>query len=475
QRQRDRPAYTRHRHRAGEMAGERESIRRRRRGDGRYRRRRGALVQPTLSLPPVPAGRQQIWTDAARQPGEAPSDGCGPGGGAAQAGQGLGQPLSGPGIGSAISGSEGLELRPIHKEEQRAYSTLMRRAFGASLPTDEELAVARETTEFDRTLAFFDGAEIVATAGIFTYELTVPGGTLPCGGVTRVSVLSTHRRRGLLTAMMRRQLDDMHERGEPLAALYASEAPIYGRFGYGLATYQAAVEVDRSHAGFAKALTGSGRLAMVDVPTAVGAFTRIWEQARRDQPGMLRLDERWIRSELADLELHREGASPHYRVIYQTDDNPSGFAVYRIKLAWDASGPNGALRLEMLVATSAEAYAALWRHLLDVDLMARVSAEMRPVDEPLRFLLADSRQPKTGHPGAQATSNLPSPLGGRGGGPHNRTVDRETCLSFDRQDPLAAIREEFVVPDGLIYLDGNSLGALPRRTVSRLNQVVAEE
>ena len=271
----------------------------------------------------------------------------------------------------------------------------MRRAFGASLPTDEELAVSREITEFDRTLAFFDGPEIVATAGIFSYEMTVPGGTLPCGGVTRVSVLSTHRRRGLLTAMMRRQLDDMNERGEPLAALYASEAPIYGRFGYGLATYQAAVEVDRSHAGFAKALTGSGRLAMVDVPTAVGAFTRIWEQARRDQPGMLRLDERWIRSELADLELHREGASPHYRVLYQTDDNPSGFAVYRIKLAWDASGPNGALRLEMLVATSPEAYAALWRHLLDVDLMARVSAEMRPVDEPLRFLLADSRQPKT--------------------------------------------------------------------------------
>src|SRR5947199_7275535 len=134
---------------------------------------------------------------------------------------------------------------------------------------------------------------------------------------------------------------------------------------------------------------------MVDVPTAGGAFTRIWEQARRDQPGMLRLDERWIRSELADLELHREGASPHYRVLYQTDDNPSGFAVYRIKLAWDASGPNGVLRLEMLVATSPEAYAALWRHLLDVDLMARVSAEMRPVDEPLRFLLADSRQPKT--------------------------------------------------------------------------------
>jgi predicted acetyltransferase len=271
----------------------------------------------------------------------------------------------------------------------------MRRAFGASLPTDEELAAARETTEFDRTLAFFDGKEIVATAGIFSYEMTVPGGSLACGGVTRVSVLSTHRRRGLLRAMMRRQLDDMHERGEPLAALYASEAPIYGRFGYGLGTYQAAVEIERRHAVFAKPLTGSGRLAMVDVPTAVRAFTRVWEDARLNQPGMLRFDERWMRYQLTDLELHREGASPHYRVLYQSGDNPIGFAIYRIKMDWDASGPNGTLRLEMLIASTAEAYAALWRHVLDVDLMARVAAEMRPVDEPLRFLLADSRQPKT--------------------------------------------------------------------------------
>jgi predicted acetyltransferase len=218
---------------------------------------------------------------------------------------------------------------------------------------------------------------------------------LRCGGVTRVSVVSTHRRRGLLTAMMRRQLDDMRERGEPLAALYASEAPIYGRFGYGLATYQASVEIERSHSAFAKKVSGSGRLSMVDVPTAVGTFARVWEKARHNQPGMLGLDERWIRNELADLEQVREGSSPQYRVLHQTEGNPSGFATYRVKMEWDASGPNGTLRLGMLIATTAESYAALWRHVLDVDLMARVSAEMRPVDEPLRFLLADSRQPKT--------------------------------------------------------------------------------
>jgi predicted acetyltransferase len=271
----------------------------------------------------------------------------------------------------------------------------MRRAFGASLPTDEELAVSRVITEFDRTLAFFDGQEIVATAGIFSFEMTVPGGSLPCGGVTRVSVLSTHRRRGLLTAMMRRQLDDMHERGEPLAALYASETLIYGRYGYGLATYQAEVEVERARGAFARPLRSSGRLSMVEMPAAIAAFARVWESARANHPGMLALDERWMRTELADLEVFREGASPQYRVLHESEGKPSGYAVYRIKMDWDAAGPMGTLRLEALIAATVEAYAALWRHVLDVDLMAKVSAQMRPVEEPLRFLLADARQPKT--------------------------------------------------------------------------------
>jgi predicted acetyltransferase len=271
----------------------------------------------------------------------------------------------------------------------------MRRAFGGTLPTDEELAASRTVTEFDRTLALFDGSEIVATAGIFSYEMTVPGGALPCGGVTRVSVMSTHRRRGFLTAMMRRQLNDMHERGEPLAALYASEARIYGRFGYGLATYQTALEVTRAHGAFGRPATGAGQVSIVDVPKAVAGFGEVWDDARADQPGMLRLDERWIQLHLADLEANRNGASPHYRVLYEAGGKPSGFAIYRIKMEWDAEGPKGELRVEMLVAATGEAYAALWRHLLDVDLIARVSAEMRPVEEPLRFLLADSRQPKT--------------------------------------------------------------------------------
>ena len=263
------------------------------------------------------------------------------------------------------------------------------------MPTDAELVTTREVTEFDRTLAVFDGAEIVATAGIFSYEMTVPGGALGCGGVTRVTVLPTHRRRGLLTAMMRRQLDDMHERGEPLAALYASEAAIYGRFGYGLATYQAELELERHRAAFQHPPPSGGRLRLVNLPEAVEEFTRVWDTARRQQPGMLSLHEAWWRYELADFEMNRQGGSPEYRVLYEQDDRPTGFAVYRLKMNWDPAGPAGDLRLRYLIAAGPEAYGALWQYIVGVDLMTKITAYMRPVDEPLRFLLVDSRQPKT--------------------------------------------------------------------------------
>lgn len=272
----------------------------------------------------------------------------------------------------------------------------MRRAFGGALPSEEDLEIGREILELDRTLAFFDGSAIVSTAGIISYEMTVPGGeVLPCSGVTGVAVLSTHRRRGLLRAMMRRQLDNMHDREEPLAALYASEAPIYGRFGYGLATYQAELEIDRARAAFRTPLSGEGRMEMVDVASAVQAFFQVWDDARRKQPGMLALDERWWRYQLADPASDRRGFSPQYRALYQSDGGPLGFAIYRIKMDWDAAGPKGALRVESLMATTPEAYVAMWRHLLNVDLIATVSAGRRWVDEPLRFLLVDARQPRT--------------------------------------------------------------------------------
>lgn len=235
----------------------------------------------------------------------------------------------------------------------------------------------------------------MGTAGILSFLMTVPGGAaLPCAGVTRVTVQSTHRRRGLLTAMMRRQLSDIHERGEPLAALYASEAPIYGRFGYGLATYQALIDIDGTRSAFRNPIAAGGQMLMVDVPSAVESFTAVCEEARPQQPGMIAMDEWWWRMVLADPEGERGGASPFYRVVYRTPDGPDGFALYRIKMSWSPSEePSGEVQLHFLLARTPAAYAALWRYLLDIDLTTRVSAPMRSPEEPLRFLLADSRQP----------------------------------------------------------------------------------
>ena len=289
---------------------------------------------------------------------------------------------------------EKLELRPIEPGEQAAFTAAIRRAFGSAPPREEELSNSRPTFEFDRTLAAFDQGAVVATAGIFSFEMTVPGGSLPCGGVTRVTVQTTHRRRGLLTSMMRRQLEDIHERAEPIAALYASEAEIYGRFGYGLATYETELEVD-ARARFRETATPDGRIRSVETSEAIKEFARLWNEAAPSRPGMLRHDERWFTMWLADLDWQRNDASPHYRVVYERDGKLEGFALYRLKISWEGDQPNGTVFLESLIAATSQAYAGLWRYCLDIDLTTRVHASRRAQDEPLRFLLTDSRQPKT--------------------------------------------------------------------------------
>ena len=259
-----------------------------------------------------------------------------------------------------------------------------------------ELQAASQITEFDRTLAIFDEGQVVATAGIFSFEMTVPGGAaVPTGGVTRVSVRSTHRRRGLLTAMMRGQLEDIHARGEPLAALFASEAPIYGRYGYGIGTYDLEGEIERARAGFAQPSEDSGRISLVEREPAAQLLNRVWEKVRPRQPGMLSHTKAWWRYLLTDLETWRRGQSEQFRAVFEVDGEPEGYALYRLKLDWKYNLPDGTLTLDSLVASSPRAYAALWRHCLGVDLMARVRAEMRPVDEPLRLLLRDARGVRT--------------------------------------------------------------------------------
>ena len=117
---------------------------------------------------------------------------------------------------------------------------------------------------FDRMHAAWDGDKIVGGAGSFPFPLSVPGGTLPCAGTTVVGVAPTHRRRGVLTSMMRAHLDDVHERGEPIAALWASEETIYGRFGYGRAAFAGEVAIPREYVQFVAPREPTGTMRIVD-------------------------------------------------------------------------------------------------------------------------------------------------------------------------------------------------------------------
>src|SRR4051812_527643 len=159
----------------------------------------------------------------------------------------------------------------------------------------------------DRMHAGFEDGQIVGGAGAFPYDFSVPGGSLPCAGVTVVGVYPTHRRRGALRALMRAQLDDVHERGEPIAALWASEETIYGRYGYGLACWGAQIAVPREYGAFAVPFERRGRVRLVEPDEAGETFPRVWEQVMNERPGMfLRSEAWWSDRTLSDPEHLRE-------------------------------------------------------------------------------------------------------------------------------------------------------------------------
>lgn len=282
-------------------------------------------------------------------------------------------------------------MRSITAEEYPAFAEAVGTAFATEVrPVD--LALWRRVTELDRTVASYDGARIVATGTADSLQVTVPGGAaVPMAGITAIGTLPTHRRRGLLTQTMRRLLDDARGRGEPLAGLFASEAVIYGRFGFGCAAGGANLTIDTRRATFAASPALAGRMRLLDEDEAREVLPPIYEQSRPLTPGMLsRSAARWDVA-FHDPEHLRDGAGRQFVVT----DRDRGYARYRIKEAEDPAGPACTLHVLELVATDDEALAGLWRYLLDVDLVVTVRASLRPVDDLLPLLLADPRQAVT--------------------------------------------------------------------------------
>jgi len=295
--------------------------------------------------------------------------------------------------------TERYTLRAITPDEFEAFCAVPVQAFNDNEPPAEINEHERIVFEFDRSLAALDGDAIVGTTAAYSFQLTVPGGIAAAGGVTFVSVLPSHRRRGILSAMMRHQLGDIAARGEAVAALYASEAGIYGRYGYGCASGQLRLAIRRGEGALRPATADAGpghgpvQLRAVEPTEMRTELAKVYDSVVPRRPGMIARDERWWQSVLDDPEFVRRGMSPQKCLLAGDASGPRGYALYRTRPDWDEDGlPYGGLSVRELVATDAGATAALWADLLTRDLIGEVVARNRPVDDPLLDLLADRRR-----------------------------------------------------------------------------------
>jgi predicted acetyltransferase len=241
--------------------------------------------------------------------------------------------------------------------------------------------------ELERTRAAFEGDDLVATSRNYSLELTVPGGgTVPAAGVSAVAVLPTHRRRGILRSMMTALFDDAVERGEPVAMLTASEGAIYQRFGFGVSTRAAAVELDRRTLELAR-LPEPGRLRMVQSDELRKQAAPVFDRVRQSYPGAVSRPEVWW----TDVLDERESGQQRYHVLYESPQGAlDGFVTYTVEARWD-HGPTHVLRVVDLVAATPEATRALWRYLCEVDLVRTIRARRTPLDSPLPWLLTSPR------------------------------------------------------------------------------------
>lgn len=283
-------------------------------------------------------------------------------------------------------------VRTIAPDEWLAYARLAELAFlGEQSP--EELELERSVHELDRSLGAYDGDLLVGSAAAYTFALTVPGGEVPAAGVTWVAVAPTHRRRGVLSALMRHQLDGIHEAGrEPVAVLWASEAGIYGRYGYGRASWQLSFEVPRSPTAVLGAADPGLRVRLADPEESLEACAGVYDTVRATRPGFYARDERWHRRELFDAPSFRGGQS-RLRVALVEDQQGTvrAYARYRTEARW-SPGPQGVVHVREAQAVDGAAYATLLRYLSDLDLTATLSMQRRPVDDPALDLLGDPRR-----------------------------------------------------------------------------------
>jgi predicted acetyltransferase len=286
-------------------------------------------------------------------------------------------------------------IRTIREDEYETAARSLEMAFSGRI-SDEDLAQDRPVTEFDRWYAAFDDGRIVGNAAAASYRMTVPGGaTVPTAGITSVGVLPTHRRRGINTALMRKQLDDVHARGEPLAALYASEGGIYGRYGFGVAAFLGEINLEVGRSDFIRGYRQAGSVRLLEREEALPLARPVYDAERARRPGMIEVDDRWWEWMFLESAKKREEEPTRY-AVHEVEGVADAFATYTVKHEWPASIARLELTVRRLVASTPQGSADIWRYLFDIDLVHTVDAWNRPADEPLLDLMQEPRRLRFG-------------------------------------------------------------------------------
>ncbi len=284
-----------------------------------------------------------------------------------------------------------LTVRPITDDEVDTFRRRLSRGFGGDALEDEDSTNFRRIVELPRTVAAFDRGDLVGTCVAFSLEVTVPGGALPMGGTTMVTVQPTHRRRGVLRAMMKEHLDEVRRRGEPLAGLWASEGSIYARFGFGPAAEACDARLD----GRAVTFSGDGpdgSVRLIEPQECNAILPPVYDRVRATRPGMLsRSDDWWAARHFQDPKHRRGDRSAKRCAVYEDGGAATGYAVYRQKVGRDSIAEGEVFVVELIAATP-DAHDGLWRFLSSIDLFPNVRYPHLPADDELHWRLTDARR-----------------------------------------------------------------------------------
>jgi predicted acetyltransferase len=287
----------------------------------------------------------------------------------------------------------GVEIRPCTSpDEFRQAITPITTYFGQATPDETHVDRLMRVLPAERVYAAWDRDRVVGGLGSYPLQLTVPGGRVPAAGVTVAGVLPTHRRRGVLRTMMRTLLDVCRQQGESVAYLWATEDTIYGRFGFGLASFAGEIEMPRERSAFHAPSAASSCVRLVSPAAAQEYVAPVYERAAAVTPGMFARSPAWWQNRVLIDDWRRGSGGDMQCAILENEGRPTAYALYRVNAAFNRHVQSGAVVVIEAIGESPQATAAIWRYLFDIDLIPRIRARLLPLDHPLLLLAAEPRR-----------------------------------------------------------------------------------